>query len=168
MRSLFLLAGLLASVPAYAADREFTEVVRVISDEFHTRPMSIPMFGLVNLVTAAVHPAGTRHIDLAVFEHLSDRDRQGRNLSEAMLNAVGRSWRPFVQVRTRKNGGEETVLVYMRQEGKEWKLLVTAVQRDEATVVQLLLNADALARWIANPDHCARHWNGDPTGPTTQ
>jgi uncharacterized protein YkwD len=68
-----------------------------------------------------------------------------------------------VQVRSRKNGNEETVLVYMRQEGKEWKLLVTAVERDEATVVQLLLNADALARWMASPEHYARHWNGDFT-----
>jgi hypothetical protein len=154
---------LLASLSAKAADREFTEVVRVISDEFHTRPTSIPMFGLVNLVTAAVHPAGTRHIDLAVFEHLSAHDREGRNLSESILNAVGRSWKPFVQVRSRRDGHEETVLVYMRQEGKEWKLLVTAVERDEATVVQLLLNADALARWMASPEHCARHWNGDST-----
>jgi hypothetical protein len=157
----FIASCLLTAASAQAADREFTEVVRVISDEFHTRPTSIPMFGLVNLITAAVHPAGTRHIDLAVFEHLSDRDRQGRNLPEAILNAVGRSWKPFVQVRSRRNGREETVFVYMRQEGKEWKLLVTAVERDEATVVQLLLNPDALARWMASPERCARHWNGE-------
>jgi hypothetical protein len=40
---------------------------------------------------------------------------------------------------------------------------VTAVERDEATVVQLLLNADALARWMASPERCARHWNGETT-----
>jgi hypothetical protein len=51
----------------------------------------------------------------------------------------------------------------MRQAGKEWKLLVIAVEHDEATVVQLLLDADALARWMASPEHYARHWNGDPT-----
>jgi hypothetical protein len=158
---MILIASCLTSAGARAADREFTEVVRVISDEFHTRPNSIPMFGLVNLVTAVVHPAGTKHIDLAVFEHLSDHDRQGRNLPESILNAVGRSWKPFVQVRSRRGGREETVFVYMRQEGKDWKLLVTAIERDEATVVQLLLNPDALARWMASPEQCARHWNGE-------
>jgi hypothetical protein len=161
--SMVLAACLLGAASAQAADREFTEVVRVISDEFHTRPTSIPMFGLVNVFAAAVHPAGTRHIDLAVFEHLGSHDREGRNLSDAILSAVGRSWKPFVQVRSHKNGHEETVLVYMRQEGKDWKLLVTAVEHDEATVVQLLLNADALARWMASPEHCARHWSGDQT-----
>lgn len=163
MRSAIVAACLLTASSARAADREFSEVVRVISDEFHTRPTSIPLFGLVNVFTAAVRPAGTRHIDLAVFEHLSDHDRQGRNLTEALLIAVGRSWKPFVQVRSRRNGHEETVLVYMRQQGNEWKLLVTAVERDEATVVQLLLNADALARWMASPERCARHWNGEMT-----
>jgi hypothetical protein len=159
----FAVSCLVGAACAQGADREFTDVVHVISDEFHTRPMSIPMFGLVNLVTAAVHPAGTRHIDLAVFEHLSSHDREGRNLPESILNAVGRSWRPFVQVRSHRDGREETVFVYMRQEGKDWKLLVTAIERDEATVVQLLLNPDALARWISAPEHCARHWNGDTT-----
>lgn len=163
MRSAIAVACLLSAASLRAADREFSEVVGVISDEFHTRPTSIPLFGLVNVFTAAVRPAGTRHIDLAVFEHLSEHDCQGRNLTEALLNAVGRSWKPFVQVRSRRNGHEETVLVYMRQQGNEWKLLVTAVERDEATVVQLLLNADALARWMASPERCARHWNGEMT-----
>jgi hypothetical protein len=163
MKSALIAVCLLTAATAQAADREFTEVVRVISDEFHTRPTSIPLFGLVNVFTAAIRPAGTRHIDLAVFEHLGNRDRKGRNLSESILNAVGRSWKPFVQVRSRRNGHEETVLVYMRQQGSEWKLLVTAVERDEATVVQLLLNADALARWMASPERCARHWNGEMT-----
>jgi hypothetical protein len=161
MKSLLLVV--IAAASAQAADREFTEVVRVISDEFHTRPTSIPLFGLVNVFTAAVHPAGTKHIDLAVFEHLGSHDREGRNLSESILNAVGRSWRPFVQVRSRRNGHEETVLVYMRQQGKDWKLLVTAVEQNEATVVQLLLNPDAIARWIASPERSARHWNSEST-----
>ncbi len=154
---------LLGAVSARAADREFTDVVRIISDEFHARPTSIPLFGLVNVFAAAVRPAGARHIDLAVFEHLNSHDREGRDLTQSILSAVGRSWRPFVQVRSRRDGHEETVLVYMRQQGREWKLLVTAVERDEATVVQLLLNADALARWMESPERCARHWNGEIT-----
>lgn len=154
---------LLGAASLQAADREFTDVVRVISDEFHTRPLSIPFFGLVNVVAAVAHPAGARHIDLAVFENLQSRDRDGRNLPESILNAVGRSWKPFVQVRSHRKGHEETVLVYMRQQGKDWKLLITAVERNEATVVQLLLNPDALARWMAAPERSARHWNGEIT-----
>ena len=55
------------------------------------------------------------------------------------------------------------MFVYLRQQGHEWKLLVTAVEAHEATVVQLLLNPDALARWMSSPERCARHWNGEIT-----
>jgi hypothetical protein len=158
---LALIASSFAAASAYAADREFTEVVHCISDEFHTRPTSIPFFGLVNVFAAAVHPAGAKHIDLAIFEHLDDRDRQGHNLPDAILRAVGRSWQPFVQVRSRREGHQETVFVFMRQDGKNWKLLVAAVEREEATVMQLLLNPDALARWLSDPESSARHWHGE-------
>ncbi len=144
-----------------AAEREFSDVVRVISEEFHTRPTSIPFFGLVNVFTETLRPAGARHIDLAVFEHLSDRDRDGRNLMESVQNAVGRSWKPFIKVRSLKTGAEETVLVYMRQEGRDWRLLVTSVERDEATVLQLRLNAEALVQWINDPEHHALRWHGE-------
>ena len=60
MRTALVAVCLLTAASARAADREFSEVVRVISDEFHTRPMSIPLFGLVNVFTAAVRPAGTQ------------------------------------------------------------------------------------------------------------
>src|SRR5689334_21259181 len=70
-----LIAGLLCVIPLSAADREFRDVVDAISTQFQTRPLHIPMFGLVNLVTYVARPAGTRHIDLAVFENLDSRSR---------------------------------------------------------------------------------------------
>lgn len=43
---------------ANAADREFKDVVAAISEEFQTRPMHIPMLGLVSGVVKVVHPGG--------------------------------------------------------------------------------------------------------------
>lgn len=146
---------------AFGADREFTDVVRTISDEFHARPVHVPLLGLVNAVTYVVRPAGAKHIDLATFENLNSRDRDGRNLPEAIRNAVGRSWKPFVQSRSSRRGSEEDVFIYMREQGRDWKLLVITVERSEATVVQLLLNPSALQRWIASPLESARHHYDD-------
>lgn len=148
------MAGLLCGAATQAADREFSEVVRVIGDEYHARPTRIPFFGMVNLFTAAAHPAGAKHIDLAVFENLHGYDRE---TADNIRRAVGASWTPFIQVRSDRD--QETVFVYMRQSGHDWKLLVVAMERAEATVVQLLLDADGLARWLSDPEHCARHWN---------
>ncbi len=142
---------LLFSVCASAADREFRDVVDTISDRFHTRPLHIPMFGLVNFVTYVVRPAGTRHIDLAVFENLDTGDPRG--LAPSIRTAVGGSWKPFVQSRS----SSEAVFVYMRPEGNDCRLLVVTVEQHEATVVQLQLNPEGLQRWIKDPVRSAMH-----------
>ncbi len=156
-RAAFLLAIFSVSgAGALAADREFSDVVRAIGDECHVHPTHIPFFGMVNAFTAAVHPAGTRHIDLAVFENLNPENRPRAG---AIERAIGGSWTPLVHVRS--NFDRETVYVYLRQTGRDWKLLVVSTERTEATVVELLLDINALARWLSDPDHCARHWRSD-------
>ena len=142
---------------ANATDREFKDVVAAISDEFHTRPTHIPFFGLVNVVTFVARPAGTKHIDLAVFENLNSLDRDGRDLSQSIRRAVGGAWKPFVQVWSHRGGRSETVLVYMRMEGRDCKLLVTSIEPNEATVVQLRLNPEALQRWMTSPRDSVFH-----------
>lgn len=142
---------------ASATDREFKDVVAAISDQFHTRPLHIPFFGLVNVVTFVARPAGTKHIDLAVFENLESRDRDGRDLSQSIRRAVGGAWKPFIQVLSNHRGRSETVLVYMRMDGHDCKLLVTSVEPNEATVVQLRLNPEALQRWMTSPRDSVFH-----------
>jgi hypothetical protein len=145
-------AGLLFTIYASAADREFRDVVDAISDRVHQRPMHIPMFGLVNFVTYIARPAGTKHIDLAVFEDIRGWGNS-RALADSIRDAVGGAWKPFVQTRS----ADEVVFVYMRPVGNDCKLLVVSVERHEATVVQLELNPDALARWVTLPRESILH-----------
>lgn len=158
-----LIACAVASTAAQATDREFSDVVNAIADEFHTRPTHIPFFGLVNVVTFVARPAGTKHIDLALFENLDSRDRDGRALAQSIRRAVGSAWKPFVQVWSHHGGREETVLVYMRMEGRDCKFLVTSIEPNEATVVQLKLNPEALQKWLVSPRESAgHHWGREP------
>src|SRR5215472_115711 len=136
MRVIF--AGLLFAATLSAADREFRDVVDSMSIRFHKRPMHIPMFGLVNFVTFVARPAGTRHIDLAVFEDIDWWDRDGRKISESIRDSVGGSWKPFVQTRS----ADEVVMLYLRPEGNDCRLLVVSVERHEAVVVGLQLNPE--------------------------
>ena len=155
-----LMAFALSTPAAFAVDREFSDIVHALSAEFHAEPTRIPFFGLINAVTFVARPAGTRHVDLAIFENLNHGDRSGRDLMAIVKRAVGRGWAPFVTVQSRRSGQEELVLVYMRTEGRNCRLLVTSVERHEATVVELKLNAEALERWIACPRESAQSTHG--------
>ncbi len=162
MRSIQLgfLACTLACTAAHATDREFKDIVTAISDEFHAKPTHIPLMGLVNMVTYVARPAGTKHIDIAVFENLDQNERSGADLAQSVRRAVGGSWRPFVQVYSHHPGHEETTFVYLRMEGHDCKLLVTNIESNEATVVQLQLNPEALQKWMLSPRESAEHHYG--------
>ena len=155
--ALVLAAAAVVAMPVRAADREFKDVVETISEEFHTSPTHIPLFGLVNVVTFVARPAGTKHIDLAVFEHLDAGDRDGRDIAQTIQRAVGQAWKPFVRTISTHGGHAETVFVYIRPDGHDCKFLVVSIEPDEATVVQLKLNPDSLAKWLASPQLAAEH-----------
>ncbi len=137
---------LLAVLPLPAADRGFNDVVEAISNRCHTRPTRIPLFGLVNAFTFVARPAGTSHIDLAVFENLN-----GHLDPAEIRQLVGAAWKPFVQSYSRKN--RETTLIFLRTEGRDIRMLITNLERDEATVVELKLNPEGLRRWMDDPAH---------------
>ncbi len=149
MRAVF--AGLALSLSLHAADRDFRDVVDSISSRVHARPLSIPFFGLLNMVAYVARPAGARHIDLAVWQDLDWSGENHRELGESIRAAVGGSWKPFVQVRSQR----EVTFVYMRPEGNDWRMLIVSVERRQATAVEVRLNADALQRWVMVPREAA-------------
>ena len=139
-----------------AADKQFKDVVHAISGALNTRPVHIPLMGLVNAAAFVVRPAGTKHMDLAVFENLNEH-HDGRDIALLIRKAVGSDWKPFVQAYSSGGRGEAS-LVYLRPDGKnDLKLLVATVGSNEATVVQLKLNPAALERWLKSPQESIWH-----------
>jgi hypothetical protein len=152
MRAPVILISLtLCGLAANAADRDFKEIVRAIANEYHTEPTHIPLLGLISTVTFVARPGGTKQLDLAVFENLKTEGHDGAKVAARIREIVGASWKPFVEVRSRKKGKEEITLIYMRPEGHDFRMLITAIEHDEATVVQLKLNRAAIRRWLDNP-----------------
>src|SRR5438128_352610 len=82
---------------AQAADHEFQDIVKAISEQFNTKPMHIPFLGLARAVIAVAHPMGAKQLNLAIFQDLDERKGSGRDLLESVRMAVGRGWQPFVQ-----------------------------------------------------------------------
>ena len=155
-----MIAALLCCGGAQAADRGFKEIVQAISDEYGTRPTHIPLFGLVKAVTGVERQAGAKNLDVAIFEDLP-APRTGRDLAVRLKEIAGHAWKPFVDVRSRKSGDEETTLVFLRADGKDIELLVATIERTEATVVKLSLNEKGLRRWLSDPAGAAEDQRGD-------
>jgi len=149
-------AWMLSCAVVQGAEREFDDIVRAISDELHTRPVHIPFFGLVNFATAVAHPAGVKHLDLAVFEDLDLDEHAVRGVTEAFRKSATGRWKPFVQVRSR----EQTVMVYMEEDRPDCRLLVTTIETGEVTLVEVKLNPEGLQVWLDDPGKTALHHHG--------
>ena len=158
---LLLLTCCVGALSAHAADREFRSIVQAISSEFNPQPVHIPMFGLVNMFTFFVKPAGAKHIDLAVFDHLQDHNRAGGDVQIAIRHAVGPGWNPLLRSRSRRHGQEELVYVYTRPDGPDWRLLLTTLDGDNATVIELTLDPRAMERWFSDPNGSLGNFRGE-------
>jgi len=155
-----VLIGCAAACSMFAAEREFKDVVRSISDEFQTKPVHIPMMGLANVALKFVHPAGAKHVDFAIFQDLEPR--RGRNLKSSIRHAVGDEWQPFVTVHSERGRSDADTLVYMKGHGDDVTLLVVTLDRDQAVVVEARVDPKELRKWVDNPEDMARHWRGGP------
>lgn len=145
---------LICCTGAYATDREFHDIVSEISATFHTQPMHIPFMSMVSFFVGVARPAGVKNLDLAVFENLDTHDADGEALLAKIRGVVGGGWRPFVTVRSHRAGHEELTLIHLKPDGRDYKMLITTLESNEATVIELKLNPEAV---IAKVDTLRDH-----------
>jgi hypothetical protein len=158
MRTTLIVAAacMLGCAMVQGAERGFDDIVRAVSDELHARPVHIPFFGLVNFAASVAHPAGVKHLDLAVFDDLDLDDHAASGVAAAIRRTVGGRWKPFVQVRSRT----QTVIVYLQEDRADCNLLVTTVETGEVTLVEVKLNPEGLQVWLSDPEKTALHQHG--------
>lgn len=130
------------SLAALAPASEFDWFVREFSRETGVQPIHIPLFGLVRLSVAIVRPAGTSDLRLAVFEHANLEPNRFAELTETFW---GVAWKPIVRIRER-NG--EVTNIYVQQSDKWVRVLVSSLDKDDATFVQMRIKPEALLKFI--------------------
>lgn len=141
------LAGILG---AQCADRDFEAIVRRLEAQFGKDRTHVPGLGFANFLVKVSRPEGVSDLKIAMFEDLDvSRQPSAEALDHVFDSLAAEGWRPFVRVRSR--GENERADVYCRLSGKRWELLVTTIERSEATVVRMRLSPQALARWIDDP-----------------
>ena len=101
------------------------------------------------------HPAGTSEFKLAVFEDLKaidDRDEQ--DLDRFMHDFSSSRLHPLVRVHSRRDG--ESVYIYADDDdARATRMLIATFQRDQATVVEVKVDMNALLKWIGSPDEAS-------------
>jgi hypothetical protein len=158
--SLVLAAALVGSAAMQAADRDFNAVARGLESNLGIRRMHMPLFGLAMFVAkAAAVTQGVHQLNIAVYEDLDYTPPSIERFDQIMKAAVGERWTSFVRVRS-KGDGEYTYL-YLRPDGRDWRMLVATFEPHEAVLVHLKLNPEMLMRDLDDPAHAGRRGRWD-------
>jgi len=155
MTTRFLAVFLAASGAVLVADSEFDHVVRAIEVHYHTKRTHVPFLGVANLVVKVAHPAGASEFKLAVFEDLkSIGEDDERELDRFMHDFSSSRLRPLVRVHSQRDG--ESIYIYAQDdEARFTRMLIATFQRDQATVVEVKVDMNALIKWIGSPDEAS-------------
>ncbi len=150
MRALLvLLISTLLSLPLGASD--FDWLVREFSRESGAQQVHVPFLGFARFMVAVSHPAGTSDLKLALFER---GDLDSLRFSTLTDSTVGISWKPMIRVRSARG---ESTSIYFRPEGKHLNLLITSLDGDDATFVQVRVQPEALMRFVDDHGLRGRH-----------
>jgi hypothetical protein len=154
MSARFLAVFLAASGVVLIGDSEFDHVVRAIEVHYQTKRTHIPFLGVANIFVKVAHPAGASEFKLAIFEDLkSIGSRDEQELDQFMRELSSGRLHSLVRVHSRRDG--ESVYIYAADEGRSTRMLIATFQRDQATVIQVKVDMNALLKWIDSPDEAS-------------
>ncbi|MGA2194887.1 MAG: hypothetical protein ABSH40_06420 [Bryobacteraceae bacterium] len=157
MRARLLAAVLAIASAAWGADWEFDRVVKTIEHQYGVRQTHVPLMGVANFFVKVVRPGGATGFKLAVFENLRSDDQDEVDL-DRFMDRIGESGlHRLLRVHSRRDG--ESAYIYLGDLGRTTKMLLVTFDRDEATVVQVNLNVDALLRMLNDPGKGRRDYS---------
>jgi len=133
---------ILIALPLASPASEFDWLVREFSRESGAKQTHIPLFGVMRFAVSVGHPAGASELKLALFEHTDLEPRRFSDLTDA---AVGRDWKPMVRVRSRSG---ESTNIYAQTDGRNLRLLIASLDREEAAFVQVRIRPEELMKFV--------------------
>jgi len=142
---LIAVAFVLSAVNARA---DFDSLVRVVGSSRGLHRRWTPGISFVRFGVRMIHPAGVHDFQIAMFEGDGDVD------FERVLHTT-----PAIpMVRTRDNRTGETAVIWARPLGGDLfeMLLLAHDPKDDTVVVRAVVDAEMLAREIADPKHASR------------
>lgn len=147
---MFLFLVLTIASPAVSAkDKEFDAMARNIQNKFQAKKVKIPFMWLARFAVKVVRPAGVKSFNFTVFEKPKfSSTTLDEEMKMAVQDSLSPDWLPILRIRSRSG---DQVYAYMRESGKDIKLLLTTINSENATVIRATFNPDKLAEFINNP-----------------
>lgn len=132
-----------------AKDKEYDAIMKHLQTTYQAKKVKIPFMWLARFAVRIIKPAGVKSFSFTMFENLKfSRETLDEEMQSAMRNSLNPEWIPLLRVRSRDG---EQVYAYMRESGKDVKMMLVTINRDEAALIRATFNPEKLADFINNP-----------------
>lgn len=132
-----------------AKDKDYEAIVKHLQTNYQAKKVRLPFMWLARFAVKIVKPAGVKSFNVTLFENLKfSADSLDEEMKMAMKNSLNPDWLPILRVRS---AGGEQVYAYMKDAGKDIKMMLVTINKDEAALVRATFNPDKLADFINNP-----------------
>jgi hypothetical protein len=149
-------ASLLGGPQAAFAKDDFGRIVQHIEVTYHVHRQHRFAMGMAGFVVKFWHFAGVKNLKGAIFENQRFANAASdTRLDEVVRAALDSGWQPMVQEWDRRSG--ERTYVYAQDLGKDLKVLVVALESNEAVVLQVKVDPDRLQGFIREAGAGRRH-----------
>jgi hypothetical protein len=144
---LFLLVNTAPAVLAKPGEHE--AIVRHLKTKYAAKKVSIPFMWLARAAVKVVRPAGVKSFNITIFEDLKfSKETLDKEMRVAMRSSFGPEWSSVFNIRSQDG---EQVYMYMKEDGKNIKIALVTIDREEAAVIRATFSPEKLADFINDP-----------------
>ena len=148
--SILLLAAVgFSASAAHAKPSEFEIISKHLRTQYKAKKVSIPFLWVARAAIKVVRPAGVKSFSITMFKDLQfsmetiDAEMQG-----AMRGAFGPEWNSVFRFRSRDG---QQAYMYMKEDGKDVKVAVVTIDKQEAVLVRAKFSPEKLAEFMNDP-----------------
>ena len=129
---------------------EYELIVRHLKSRYRAKKVNIPFIWLARFAVSVVRPAGVKSFSVTLFQDLKfSAESLDKEMQVAMRNSFASSgWSSIL--RARSAGGQQAYM-YMRESGKNVKIAMVAIDKENAAVIRATFSPERLAEFINDP-----------------
>ncbi|MFN2501334.1 MAG: hypothetical protein ABR530_04920 [Pyrinomonadaceae bacterium] len=148
--SAVLLLSFAFAVPAaYSKPGEFDQIVKHLKIKYQAKKVSIPFLWLARAAVKVVRPAGVKSFNVTLFENLKfSKETLDLEMQNVMRSSFGPEWTSIFRVRSKD---DQQAYMYMREDGKNVKLALVTIDKNQAAVIRATFSPERLADFINDP-----------------
>ena len=128
---------------------EYKSVVHHLKTKYRAKKVTIPFMWMARFAVSLAKPAGVKSFSVTLFEDLKfSRETIDKEMQTVLKNSFNAEWSPIFRART---AGGQQAYMYMREQGKNVKIAVVTIDKNNAAVIRATFSPEKLAEFINDP-----------------